>query len=132
MKKPSNITDRILLKRIYDLYYQDFCNLQKTKNTIYIPIDCVFVGESLGIEPQIVWGRLYYHLDKKYSFKQENDSWVKLILLANDEGKNPIHFPLLSSILAELEQSYYRFTLPIYISSFALLISLAGVFIKFF
>lgn len=127
----TNITDRLLLKKIYDLYYQDFCKRQDKSDDssakIYIPIDCNLIAEKLKINPQIVFGRLYYSLDKKYRYKQENGSSVSLFSLKVGEERHCIHFPMLSAVLAELEQSYYRFTIPIGISLFALAFSILGI-----
>jgi len=126
----TNITDRLLLKKIYDLYYQDFCKRQgksdDSSGKIYIPIDCNLIAEQLKINPQIVFGRLYYSLDKKYRYKQENGSSVSLFSLKVGKEQHCIHFPMLSAVLAELEQSYYRFTIPIGISLFALAFSILG------
>ncbi len=128
MKRSKNVTDRVLLKKIYDLYYEEFCNLQdaSSEGAIHIPIDCELVAKKLGLSAQLVFCRLYYHLDKKHRYQQSNDAWVHLFGLVVGKQRHCINFPLLSAVLAELEQSYYRFTVPIFISLFALTVSVCG------
>ena len=128
MKRSKNVTDRILLKKIYDLYYDEFCKIQDgdPESKIHIPIDCELVAKKLGISAQLVFGRLYYHLDKRHRYQQSNDSWVHLFSIVVGKQRHCINFPLLSAVLAELEQSYYRFTIPIFISLFALVVSVCG------
>lgn len=124
----TNITDRLLLKKIYELYYSDFCSRQdKTEDNsgkIYIPIDCNLIAQVLKMNPQIIFGRLYYNLDKKYGYKQDNGTSVHLFSLKVGKERHCINFPMLSAVLAELEQSYYRYTIPITISLFALVFSI--------
>lgn len=127
----NNVTDRILLKRVYKIYYNSFCSRQGSDegavSQIYVPIDCEEIGRSLKMNSQIVFGRLYYHLDKKHRYRQDDESLVHLFALKVGEERHCVNFPLLSAVLAELEQSYYRFTVPIAISLFALLVSVGGI-----
>ena len=124
----NNVTDRILLKKVYDTYYSTFCafdhNSQLRESKIYVPIDCQTIAKELKLNPDIVFGRLYYHLNKKYGYKQNDGSMVHLFALKTGSDKHTVHFPLLSAVLAELEQSYYRFTIPIFVSLTALIISI--------
>jgi hypothetical protein len=126
----TNVTDRILLKKIYDTYYQEFCDYEKAPESrdtkILVPIDCKVIAKHLKLDPNLVFGRLYYHLDKKYGYKREDGSHVSLFSLQSGSDRHTVNFPLLAAVLAELEQSYYRFTLPLFISAFALFISVAA------
>ncbi len=127
---PRNVTDRILLKAIHDTYYKKYCAIDDIENpdacTVYLPIDCQAIADKLKIDVNIVFGRLYYHLDKKYGYKRDNGALVPLFSLVAGHQRHVIHFPLLSAVVAELEQSYYRFTLPLFLSCFALMISVVG------
>jgi hypothetical protein len=128
-----NITDRILLKTIYDLYYEEFCSFEndakqsRRSNKIYVPIDCERVANKLNLDTDIVFGRLYYHLDKKYGYTQEDGARVHLFSMAVGRDRHCVHFPMLSAVMAELEQSHYRFTLPLIVSFIALFISIASL-----
>jgi hypothetical protein len=127
----NNVTDRILLKAIYDSYYDQFCAFNKdapertTKN--FVPIDFKSLGKSLDLDSAIVFGRLYYHLDKKYRYRQEDGALVPLFQLRLGEEIHLINFPLLSAVLAELEQDYIRFTLPLAVSFGALAVSVLAL-----
>lgn len=128
----NNVTDRLLLKEIYDLYYDEFCSFDPDKPTRqthnYVPIDCKLIGKKLKLDPAIVFGRLYYHLDRKYRFKNEDNSIVPLFYLELGKDSHVINFQLLSSIVAELEQDRARYLLPVVISLMALAVSIAALF----
>ena len=132
----KNVTDRIILKKIFDTYYSDFCLFDEKSSTrkskIYVPIDARSIAKKLGIDPEIVFGRLYYHLDKKYGYEQKDGSLVSLFALEVGGDRHAVNFPLLSAVLAELEQSYYRFTLPLILSALALTISIVGFVLSMF
>ncbi len=126
----NNVTDRKLLKSIYETYYYDFCNYDTEnpawKNYNYVPIDCERIGNKLGLDKAIVFGRLYYHLEKRHSYKQENGAYVHFFHINLEGDKHVIHFPLMSAVLAEMSETYYRFTLPLLISGGALALSIAA------
>ena len=129
----TNLTDRKILKRIYKKYYAEFCDFKKTdpdskrdtKN--FVPIDCEAIAEDLKVDKDIIFGRLYYHLNKKYGYVKPTGSHVSLFVSHIGKDKHAVNFPLLSAVLADLEQSRIRFNVPIIISLFALLISILSV-----
>lgn len=126
----KNVTDRVILKEIHDTYYGEFCGFEKDtqqrESKLYVPIDCHAIAKKLKLDPDIVFGRLYYHLDKKYGYKSDDGSMVHLFALKVGTDHHAVNFPLLSAVLAELEQSFYRFTVPLFVSSAALLVSIAA------
>lgn len=130
----NNVTDRVLLRTVYDVYYSEFCKFKKDissrESKVFVPIDCHCIAKKLKIDPDIVFGRLYYHLDKKYGYKQDNGAMVHLFAMKVGDDRRAVHFPLLSAVLAELEQSYYRFTIPLLMSVMALLVSAVSIAIS--
>ncbi len=60
-------TDFEILKMIYQDYYGDFSNYSKSnpsrscKN--YVPIDIRKIANKLNVDGDIIFGRLYYHLE---------------------------------------------------------------------
>ena len=114
-----------ILRSIYDRYYSDFVSFEhesKTRTTkIYIPIDIPAIAQSIGAEPELVFGRLHYHLEPKYT---RNDGNVKVSLFqvampGLEPGKperHVINFPLLESVLADLEYQHRKFRLPVVVS----------------
>ena len=121
----KNITDRLLLKTIYDKYYSDFCvSEHERESKHYVPIDCAAIAKKLKTDNDIVFGRLYYHLDKKHRYQQNNKTMVHLFTTVIGQDKDAINFPLLSAVLAELEELHHRFSLPLFVSFISLLISI--------
>lgn len=131
MSRPP--TDREILQKIHARYLDEFGGFKRDRSEsersskIYVPIDCAVIAEDLNVDPDIVFGRLYYHLDKKYGYTQENGAKVHLFTLAVGKDKNAVNFPLLSAVLAELDQSWFRFTVPLVISGIALLLSVVSL-----
>jgi len=134
-KQPEaiNITDRILLKTIYDLYYEEFCsynNKSKRSSKIYVPINCEEVAKNLKVDPDIVFGRLYHYLDKKFRHQDSDGTITHLFALKVGDDRHAVNFPLLSAVVADLEQSFVRFTIPLYLSIGAILISFIALIYK--
>lgn len=131
MKRPP--TDREILQKIHDKYLDKFGGFDRGDpeaervSKIYVPIDCAAIADELGVNPDIVFGRLYYHLDKKYGYTQDNGSKVHLFTPAVGKDRHAVNFPMLSAVLAELRQSWFRFTVPLVISGIALVVSLIGI-----
>jgi hypothetical protein len=118
-------TDREILRSIYDRYYHDFVSFERDPTTrgtkIYVPIDIPAIAQTLGLEPEIVFGRLHYHLQPKYG-RVDGDVRAPFFEVSFP-GANPerperhvINFPLLESVLAELEYEHRKFRLPVAIS----------------
>ncbi|MDT3295449.1 hypothetical protein Q4Q57_09875 [Shewanella sp. SP2S2-6] len=128
----QNVSDRLILKTIYRMYLSEFKSFDKESrvNKIYVPIDCDRVAKELNMDNEIVFGRLYYHLEKKHGYKQTDGSSVNLFCLEIDGDRHVVHFPLLSAVLAEEEQSFLRFTIPIAISFIALGLSIFTLITK--
>lgn len=130
MKRPP--TDRKILRMIHERYYEQFCRFDKgdpaseRESKIYVPIDCMVVADDLGVDSDIVFGRLYYHLDKKYGYSQQDGSKVHLFAFEVGKDRHAVNFPLLSAVLAELEQSWFQFIVPLVFSALALIISIIG------
>ncbi|MGQ0333483.1 hypothetical protein [Halomonas elongata] len=131
MKRPPS--DREILREIHSQYLSLFGSFERgnpdneRQSKIYVPIDCAAIAEKLGVDPDIVFGRLYYHLDKKYGYTQEDGSKVHLFAFFVGGDRHAVHFPMLSAVLAELEQSWFRFTAPLVISSLAFIVSVIGL-----
>ena len=115
-------TDRKILRKIYDKYSNCFVNFKrgdpevKRETKIYVPIEIEALAEDLKVDSDMLFGRLYYSLDKKHGYEQKDGSKVHLFALAVGKDRHAINFPLLSAVLAELEESYIRFTIPLVIS----------------
>jgi len=75
-------TDLQLLDTIYRKYYDIFASYnEKSPNRsskIYVPISIDEIARQFGLDGDIIFGRLYYHLDQKYAYKQEDNGTVHL------------------------------------------------------
>ncbi len=92
-----------ILNRIYDGYYETFVkNKPSRSSNNYIPIDIGRLAEDLRVDADIIFGRLYYHLDEKHRYKEEDGSMVHLFALRVGDDSECVHFPFLASVLADL------------------------------
>ncbi len=123
-------TDRDILKKIHDRYYDDFCSYDEdspSRSTkIHVPIDCERIAKELSVDPDIVFGRLYYHLNKKYGYVQDDGATVHLFSVRTGRDRHTVNFPLLSAVVAEHQTSWFRFHLPLIVSAAALITSILG------
>ncbi|MEX6677854.1 hypothetical protein QWI18_18220 [Pseudomonas sp. W2Oct36] len=76
MKLPS---DRTMLELIYKLYYEEFQNHSREvesgrRSKIYVPIDCEVIAKRFDVDTDLIFGRLYYHLQKKHGYTNEDGS----------------------------------------------------------
>jgi hypothetical protein len=102
-------TDFEILKAIRDYYYNAFIsfdqNVPNRLSKIYVPIDVDLIAEKLGVEGDVIFERLYYYLDKKYSYKNEDGNVVKFFAnslhSATNKEKHLINFPVLDVIVSD-------------------------------
>jgi hypothetical protein len=134
-------TDREILDTIYRRYrvkYTEVSSGEDTKtsdNKIYLPVDLAAVAAELGADGNIVFGRLYYYLDQKYAYRTEPEGqWVRLLWLRFDrpEGKHWINFPLLTSVLAGLQEDDRRVKWTRNLAIASLAVSLAAFTVSAF
>lgn len=120
-------TDKDILKTIYKMYLSDFENFDRDNKTrsskIYVPIECKAVAKKLKVDPDIVFGRLYYHLEKQYGYKQDDGSLVHFFTLSVGSDVKCVNFPLLMSVLAGLLHEHRKFWISTSIAVLALMVS---------
>lgn len=129
MKKAP--TDLVILETIYSKYYDEYKEFNRhdpTRTTnVYIPIDVVEVAKKLKTDPDIVFGRLYYDLEMKYGFKQDDGSKVHFFKLRIRDENHLVQFPLLASVLSRLQEEKRKFVVPTVISFIALFVSIVSI-----
>jgi len=130
MKLP---TDMQILREVYNRHYSQFAAFAKDNPSratkIYVPVDISAVASKLGVDPDIVFGRLYYHLDKKHGYKQDDGSSVHLFTPRAGEDIHCVNFPLLAAVLASLVQEDTRFWLPTVLAITSLVVSIVSIVI---
>jgi len=135
MQKPP--TDRTILKAIYNRYYDQYAayneeDPDRRSSKIYMPIDIDEMAAHLSLESDILFGRLYYHLNNRYGYavddqrpgQEKSKMRVELFALKVGGDHHCIHFPLLASVLATLEDENKKYRLATTMSIIALGISL--------
>ena len=126
-------TDLEILTRIYDRYYSKFAQHSDAPSErpvkILVPIDIASIAHELGVDGDIVFGRLYYHLEPKYGFKS-GDAHVRFFALEAGGVRHSINFPLMASVLASLQDESRRFRWSTWIAAGALLISVVALCIS--
>ena len=128
MRNPS---DGAILEEIFKQYSDEFQSYELSPDAraskVYVPIDCDLVARRLRMDKHLLFGRLYYHLDKKHRYTQEDGSKVYLFAFEAGENRHAVNFPLLAAVLAEHKLSYNRFIFPMLISCVALMVSIWAV-----
>lgn len=134
-------TDREILRTIYNRYYDDFVSFERKPRTRetqnYLPIDISVLARALKMEPELVFGRLYYHLAPKYGRTgvQPTMPFFDKTFPNTITGQPDLHvvnFPLLESVLASLEYEERKFRLPFTVSALSLGIAILAVVANIF
>ncbi len=130
---PQLPTDLALLDEIYKMNYGqfvDFSDANKQRSSkIWVPIDIETLARKFGLDPDIVFGRLYYHLNEKFSFQNSEGSKSEFFAMRIGSDRHCINFPYLSSIVASLKDERMKFLTATLIAGFSLAISLISIFI---
>lgn len=132
-------TDYELLAEIYHRYFDVYLAFEgksstqrSTKN--YVPIDVKEIARALGSEPDLIFGRLFYHLEPKYGFvdgeggQDRPPPRVSFFALRVGGDAHAVHFPLLASVLADLRDQRAKHLFATWISIIAFGMSLVSFF----
>jgi hypothetical protein len=129
-------TDRHVLESIYKMYESSYPGPRSAsgrgENDPYVEIDLQAVAKKLECNTELLFGRLYYHLDQKYRYKQDNGATVSLFQLQIGGKHHAVQFPYLASILAGFNQEFRRFVISLGVSFAALGISVASLLVSIF
>lgn len=121
-------TDREVLQCIYEMYESSYPGKAlengQGENDPFVSIDIREIARKLDCSPELLFGRLFYYLDQKYRYKQDNNAQVNLFHIQIDKKRHAVHFPYLASIYAEHEESFNKQFWPLAISVIALLFSI--------
>jgi hypothetical protein len=127
-------TDRYVLQCIFDMYGSSYPGAKTAsgsrENDPYVSIDIAAIARKLDCNPELLFGRLYYHLDRKYRYKQEDGALVALFHIQVGDKRHAVQFPYLASILAGLNQEFRRQWVPLGVSLFSLGVSLTSLIVS--
>lgn len=129
MKVPSDLS---VLEAIYEEYHHEFSqfsrggeNSRQTK--VFVPVDCQKIAQRLGVDGDIVFGRLYYHLEQKHGYKRPDGSNVAFFVLQAGNDRRCVNFPLLASVLAGLQEEDSKTRHATFLAWFAIGVSFISV-----
>ncbi len=124
-------TDLQILEEIYKRYYPVFTSFVKeTSNRsskVYVSIDIREIADRFKIDADIVFGRLYYHLDQRYGFSQPDGAKVHFFAKQVGQDMHVVQFPLLASVLATLREEHKEHLHGVVLSIAAIVISFASL-----
>lgn len=124
-------TDLEILEEIYRRYckiFSDYSSTDSKRSTKnYVALDIEMIAQHFDVDKDIIFGRLYYHLEPKYGFKQDDGTLVPLFIKTLKDEKHTVHFPLLASILADMRAQKQKHLISTWISLVALIISAVSV-----
>jgi hypothetical protein len=124
-------TDRYILECIFLMYERDYPGptsaSSRGENDPYVPVDLPAVAKEVGCSPELLFGRLYFHLNQKHRYKQANGADVSLFELNIESKGHSVQFPYLASILAGLNQEFRRQLITYGVSFTALGISISSL-----
>ncbi len=128
MKRPP--TDLELLEEIYRRYYPAFVDPKRLEDNprgkIHVPIDINSLADHFGVDADIVFGRLYYHLNEKHGFEQ-GSARVDLFLMQVGGQRHCVQFPLLASLVADLRDQRNQYLWTLWLSIPAAIISVISL-----
>jgi hypothetical protein len=133
---PNNPSDRKLLQEIYDRHYKDFVAYSRSEPTraskIMVPIDIAAIANHFEVDIDLIFGRLYYHLQEKYGYTQPNGAQVALFSPAAGQDINCVNLPLLAAVLAGLQEEHDRHAWVTGLSIASLIVSIGALAVSLF
>lgn len=124
-------TDETLLATIYQRHLKAFSDWSEDNKTrvakIWVPIDIDALGKKFRCDPDLIFGRLYYHMNEKYGSSTGDGQDVNFfnMRLAND--RHVVNFPLLTSVLADLQDNRKRFIISTRLAALSLVVSAISI-----
>jgi hypothetical protein len=86
------------------------------------------IAADLSVDEDIVFGRLYNDMNKRYSYKHDDNIAVEFFAL----GLGAVHFPYLASVLAGLNEQHYRFWIPTVVSVLSIAVAASSLVVAMF
>lgn len=126
-------TDLHILNVIYDRYYATFAQFEdgdaSRDSKILVPIDIKQIAEDLNVDDDIIFGRLYYHLEKKHGYRNDDGSIVAFFTRDIPGHAHCVNFPLVASVLGDLRDRARKHYLATWLAVGSLIISIVAIVI---
>ncbi|BCA55285.1 hypothetical protein W02_24250 [Nitrospira sp. KM1] len=134
MERPKIPTDLEILREIYDRHYQTYVSFSKESPSrsakIMVPIDIVEIAKHFKVDVDIIFGRLYYHLEEKFGFTRSDGSKVHFFALKAGSDIECVNFPLMASVLAGLHEERKKHLWAILIAVGSLIIAIVSLIVS--
>ena len=129
-------TDQRLLAEIYRRYLAEFSayseETKRRSTKIWMPIDIDALAKRFRCDPDLIFGRLYYHMNAKYGSQTGSGDAVSFFAMQLGGDRHCVNFPLLASVLADLQDDRRRFVISTRLAALSLLISATSILIAIF
>jgi len=124
-------TDEDLLASIYKTYLKTFSDWSDEKKTraakIWVPIDIDAMSKKYRCDPDLIFGRLYYHMNEKYGSSTGDGQDVNFFNMRLAKDRHVVNFPLLTSVLANLQDERKRFVVSTRLAALSLVVSAISI-----
>jgi len=124
-------TDETLLATIYRRHLKEFSNWSEENKTratkIWVPIDTEDLGKRFRCDPDLIFGRLYYHMNEKYASTTGTGQDVNFFNMRLGSDRHVVNFPLLTSVLADLQDERKKFIISTRLAALSLVVSAISI-----
>lgn len=126
-------TDLELLEEIHRRYYGTFENFNgpapDRDSKVHVPIDVRAIARHSDVDGDIIFGRLYYHLNSKFSVSTGSAEapFFRLMEGENTPGRHRIQFPMLAAAIATLREVRNQFLWATWLAGSSLVISIIAL-----
>lgn len=129
-------TDHRILNAIYERYYPTFSSYSADEtgrpSKIMVPIDISDLAQDMKVDGDIIFGRLYYHMEKQYGYRKDDGKYVRFFALEAGGVQHCVNFPYIASILADLRDRRRRYRTATTISVVSLAIAIVSLAFSLF
>ena len=127
-------TDREMFETIYERYHDAFVAYNDDEsvrsNKTFVPLDLEALATDLGMDTDVLFGRLYYHLNHRFAYKEDGGAEVNLFAIRIGGDAHCIHFPYMVSILADLRDHNRKYRTATTIAAISIVLSILSVLIS--
>lgn len=128
-------TDLEIIEDIYFRYHDDFRKYAKKEPDriarIRVPIEVEDVAEACGVEEDMIFGRIFYHFNKKYSYTDTQGEVTTFFTTEKFEGLS-VCFPLVASVLADKYAEKKQQETQLFISGIAIVLAIIALLVAIF
>lgn len=134
MSKQALHTDREILQCIFDMYLPSYPGPDnksgQAENDPYLPIDLRAVAARLACSAELLFGRLYYSLDRKHGYATDGGARVHLFAPLVGSKRHCVNFPFLAAILSEQRQENWKYNWTLWVAISAAALSVVSIVVQ--